>query len=194
MSWCSARCWRRTSCSPMIRRCRCSIPAGARPRRGVYGVMRSMIGHGADARIRRPPMSIPRIAGASIRPSTWRHSGACCRLMAMLASGKLVEARTDASIQLAFCWAHARRPFYDFYTSTQSPLAAEVLARIAQALCDRGRDPRPSARVRQARSSAAKSAAGRGPARSGCKITCRACRAGPIWPKPCAMRCAIGTG
>jgi transposase len=43
----------------------------------------------------------------------------------------LVEARKDASIQLAFCWAHARRPFYEFYTSTDSPLAAEVLARIA---------------------------------------------------------------
>jgi transposase len=44
----------------------------------------------------------------------------------------LVEARKDASIQLAFCWAHARRPFYEFYTSTDSPLAAEVLARIAK--------------------------------------------------------------
>jgi transposase len=61
----------------------------------------------------------------------------------------LVEARKDASIQLAFCWAelaegsigdadgkpaegHARRPFYEFYTSTQSPLAAEVLAGIAK--------------------------------------------------------------
>jgi len=46
--------------------------------------------------------------------------------------GKLVKAREDGSIQLAFCWAHARRPFYEFYTSTQSPLAAEVLARIAK--------------------------------------------------------------
>ena len=42
----------------------------------------------------------------------------------------LVEARTDASIKLAFCWAHARRPFYEFYRSTQSPLTAEVLAWI----------------------------------------------------------------
>jgi transposase len=25
----------------------------------------------------------------------------------------LVEARKDASIQLAFCWAHLRRPFYE---------------------------------------------------------------------------------
>jgi transposase len=44
---------------------------------------------------------------------------------------KLAEARKDGSIQLAFCWAHARRPFYEFYKSTDSPLAAEVLARIA---------------------------------------------------------------
>lgn len=46
--------------------------------------------------------------------------------------GKLVDARPDASLQLAFCWAHARRPFYEFYVSTQSPLAGEVLARIAK--------------------------------------------------------------
>jgi hypothetical protein len=44
----------------------------------------------------------------------------------------LVEARKDASIKLAFCWAHARRPFYGFYTTTQSPLAAAVLARVAK--------------------------------------------------------------
>ena len=41
-------------------------------------------------------------------------------------------ARQDASIQLAFCWAHLRRPFYEIYTATQSPLAAEMLARIAK--------------------------------------------------------------
>ena len=46
--------------------------------------------------------------------------------------GKLAESRKDASLRLAYCWAHARRPFYEFYTSTQSPLAAEVLARIAK--------------------------------------------------------------
>ena len=60
---------------------------------------------------------------------------------------RLVEARRDASIRLAFCWAHARRPFYEFYTSTQSPLAAEVLARIARlyeieaGICASGRSP-----------------------------------------------------
>lgn len=68
----------------------------------------------------------------------------------------LVEARKDASIKLAFCWAHARRPFYEFYTSTQSPLAAEVLARIAR-LYDieadiRGQPPDVRQTVRQLRS------------------------------------------
>jgi transposase len=68
----------------------------------------------------------------------------------------LVDARKDASIQLAFCWAHLRRPFYEFYTSTQSPLAAEVLARIAK-LYEieaeiRGQPPDVRKAVRQLRS------------------------------------------
>ena len=44
----------------------------------------------------------------------------------------LVSGRRDGSIQLAFCWAHCRRPFYEFFVATKSPLAAEALARIAQ--------------------------------------------------------------
>jgi transposase len=43
---------------------------------------------------------------------------------------RLAGDRADASVQLAFCWAHMRRPFYEFFVSTESPLAAEVLARI----------------------------------------------------------------
>ncbi len=43
---------------------------------------------------------------------------------------RLAGDRADASVQLAFCWAHMRRPFYEFFVSTKSPLAAEVLARI----------------------------------------------------------------
>jgi len=68
----------------------------------------------------------------------------------------LAEARPDGSIQLCYCWAHARRPFYEFYTATDSPLAAEVLARIAQ-LYDieseiRGQPPDVRRAVRQQRS------------------------------------------
>jgi transposase len=44
---------------------------------------------------------------------------------------RLAGDRADASIQLAFCWAHMRRDFFQFHASTKSPLAAEVLARIA---------------------------------------------------------------
>jgi hypothetical protein len=70
--------------------------------------------------------------------------------------GTLVEARRDASVRLAFCWAHARRPFYEFYTSTQSPLAAEVLARIANLYAIeadiRGQPPDVRQAVRQVRS------------------------------------------
>ena len=70
--------------------------------------------------------------------------------------GSLVDARKDGSVRLAFCWAHLRRPFYEFYTSTQSPLGAEVLARIAR-LYEieaeiRGRPPDVRKAVRQLRS------------------------------------------
>ncbi len=43
---------------------------------------------------------------------------------------RMAEARAD--VTLAFCWAHTRRKFYEFWVSTKSPLAAEVLARIRE--------------------------------------------------------------
>jgi transposase len=45
---------------------------------------------------------------------------------------RLAGDRVDGSVTLAFCWAHMRRPFYDFYVSTKSLLAAEVLRRVAE--------------------------------------------------------------
>jgi transposase len=39
--------------------------------------------------------------------------------------------KRGSEIELVFCWAHCRRRFYEFYTATQSRLAAEALARIA---------------------------------------------------------------
>ena len=45
---------------------------------------------------------------------------------------RLAGDRADGSVRLAFCWAHMRRPFYEFFVSTKSPLAAEVLARIRE--------------------------------------------------------------
>jgi hypothetical protein len=45
---------------------------------------------------------------------------------------RLAGDRLDGSVTLAFCWAHMRRGFYDFWASTKSPLAAEVLARVRE--------------------------------------------------------------
>src|ERR1700712_784050 len=45
--------------------------------------------------------------------------------------GSLVKAATDGGVQLAFCWAHARRKFYDIHVATKAPLAEEALRRIA---------------------------------------------------------------
>ena len=44
---------------------------------------------------------------------------------------RLAGDRADLSIRLAFCWAHMRRDFFQFHASTKSPLAAEVLTRVA---------------------------------------------------------------
>ena len=44
---------------------------------------------------------------------------------------RLAGDRADKSVQLAFCWAHMRRAFFEFHTSTKSPIAAELLARVA---------------------------------------------------------------
>jgi transposase len=39
---------------------------------------------------------------------------------------------TAGHIQLAACWAHVRRKFYDVHEATASPIAAEALRRIAE--------------------------------------------------------------
>jgi transposase len=69
--------------------------------------------------------------------------------------GRLVADAGNVS-QLAFCWAHARRKFYDIYAANQSPLAGEALRQIA-ALYEieteiRGQPAEERRRVRQQRS------------------------------------------
>jgi transposase len=69
---------------------------------------------------------------------------------------RLAWDRADASVRLAFCWAHMRRGFYDFHVSTKSPLAAEVLTRIRTLYAIeaeiRGHPAEHRRRVRQERS------------------------------------------
>ncbi len=63
---------------------------------------------------------------------------------------------TGGNIVLAACWAHARRKFYDVQQATGSPIAAEVLRRIAQLYAIekeiRGRSAAERQRLRNARS------------------------------------------
>ena len=69
---------------------------------------------------------------------------------------RLAGERADQSIRLAFCWAHMRREFFQYYASTKSPLAAEVLARVAALYAIeaeiRGHPAEHRQRVRQERS------------------------------------------
>jgi transposase len=44
---------------------------------------------------------------------------------------RLAGDRADHSVQLAFCWVHMRRAFHHYYVSTKSPIAADLLARVA---------------------------------------------------------------
>src|SRR6185369_10988062 len=69
---------------------------------------------------------------------------------------RLAGDRADMSIRLAFCWAHMRRDFFQFHASTKSPLAAEVLTRVAALYTIeaeiRGRTAEHRQRMRQERS------------------------------------------
>jgi transposase len=64
--------------------------------------------------------------------------------------------RKEGAVQFAFCWAHARRKFFDFHHATGSPIAAEALRRIAELYHIeariRGRPPDQRAQIRQAES------------------------------------------
>jgi transposase len=69
---------------------------------------------------------------------------------------RLVKAPANDAPRLAFCWAHARRKFYDIHVANKSPIAEEALRRIA-ALCEveadiRGHPAEDRRTVRQQRS------------------------------------------
>src|SRR3954465_9005154 len=62
------------------------------------------------------------------------------------------------SAPLAFCWSHGRRQFFEIHQSSQSPIAGEVLRRIAELYriedAIRGQPPDARRAVRQDRSRA----------------------------------------
>ena len=97
-----------------------------------------------------PPAAVyllqPRSQGRASCRSSGRVQGHRCRSTAIPASS---GSATGGNIQLAACWAHARRKFYDVHQATGSPIAAEALRRIAELYAIEDSDPRPDSRARQ---------------------------------------------
>ena len=77
-------------------------------------------------------MFIVRTARASIRQTHLHGFRGLLQVDGYAGFGGLVSSNTDEGPQLAFCWAHARRKFYDIHVATKSPLAEEALRRIAE--------------------------------------------------------------
>ena len=72
-------------------------------------------------------------------------------------TGKQDAVPDDAgAVTLAFCWSHGRRQFFEIHQSSQSPIAGEVLRRIAELYriedAIRGQPPDARRAVRQDRS------------------------------------------
>ena len=133
----SARCWRsgrlrgfglrpvyerlcelievRARSRPTRRTRRCSIRAEARPRRAISGPMPAMIGPGA--------VPTPRPSLLSMRPAASRSSlhlpdFSGCRPVRRLRRIQ-DDRRGPRPDTLAFCWAHARRNFFDIRPRTR---------------------------------------------------------------------------
>jgi transposase len=91
--------------------------------------MLEMTDRGAVPTRRRLSTSTARIAVPSVLLPIWRGSAASSR---STVTPDLSGSLPPAKIQLAACWAHARRKFYEVHQATGSPVAAEALRRIAE--------------------------------------------------------------
>ena len=134
----------------------------------------------------------PRTARARILPTTWRFSGVL-QVDGYAGFKRLAGERRDGSVRLAFCWAHLRRPFYEFH---RHPVAARRrgAGTHPRAVCHRGRHPRLACRASTTGAAGAKSADRRGPACLAARAQ-RAClRPRPIWRRRSATRFGIGQG
>ena len=105
---------------------------------------------------------------------------------------RLAEGRLDGNVRLAFCWAHMRRGFYEFYTSTKSPLAARgVDAGSPRSMRSRPKSAAnpPNTASRCDRREVDRSSR---PCLRGCTIMSSGCPERRIWRRPSATRSAIG--
>jgi len=106
---------------------------------------------------------------------------------------QLADNRIDASVTLTFCWAHMRRAFFEFPASTQSPLAAAVLADIARLYAIeaeiRGQSAERRRELRQERNNQSSRHC-----MPGCWIMSNVSPESPTSPRQSAMPCGTGRG
>ena len=134
---------------------------------------------------------LARIARANAPPGIWQASAACCRSTAMPGSSGWPES-SRCTVRLAFCWAHMRRSFYEFHSSTQVAAGRRGAgAHPCSFMRSRPRsaDIPPSIGGRCGTSEVGQSSRLCMP---GCRTTCRGCPPPLIWPRPCATRSGIG--
>ena len=112
--------------------------AGARPRpgpdqdRAACGATRSTTGPGAAS---TPPAVVYLYAEDRKGEHPAAHLAEFQGVLQVDGYGgfkRLLENRPPGQIQLAFCWAHCRRRFYELHQATGSPLAEEALRRIGE--------------------------------------------------------------
>src|ERR1700738_5246179 len=124
---CSSSSGRDQSCSPTRPRCRCSIPAAGAPRPASSGPMPPTTGHGAAPIRPASPMSTDRKAERPIA-----HLAGFKGILQVDGYAGYPKLAERGDVELAFCWAHMRRNFYDLATPGPAPIASEALKRIAE--------------------------------------------------------------
>lgn len=139
--------------TPMTRRLAHSHLAPEKPKRRACGRMCAMTDPQATRRRRRYGLLTRRIARGNPRTHLKNFSG----ILQADGYAGFAQLYSSGSVQEAACWAHARRKFYDVYKDQSSPLAAEVLQRIAALYAIeseiRGQPPNLRKAARQSRAS-----------------------------------------
>ena len=178
---------RRNGCTLTTRRCRCWIPAAARPKRDGCGAMCVMISHSPVRRHRRCCIATVRTGRGSTR-------GAPGRVPGHPAGGRLRGIRRPVcrGVTEAACWAHARRKFFDVHAGDTVTAGVGSVATHRGAVCDRSDDARPVAPMHAwplapRRAHRCSPHCGHGWTRPR-----RASRARATWPAPSAIRCRAG--
>src|SRR5918997_3780070 len=155
---CARSCVPRCGCSPTRPPCRCSTPAGARPRPASPGRSPATTGPGAAPRRRRWCSTTPPAAGRSTPARCSRAARASCNECDGYAGYKGLAAPKagGGGATLVYCWSHVRREFFDLAAKQTAPIAEEALRRIAAlyAIEDtvRGKPPDMRRATRRARS------------------------------------------